>query len=146
MGSVVCGFLDETNARGKGNDSYFVGRLEKDSAVVEYDSTWAEGRGTASLSLLGEKLKWHVLKEIRGGFTPADALLRRAPMSDMTDGSDPSYKHRCEEWRPWIERGKIDALDLREGGSGYSVGIGPCQLSDDLATGNRGSRRRIMGS
>ena len=64
-------------------------------------------------------LNGNVLKEIRGGFTPADALLRRAPMSDMTDGSDPSYKHRCEEWRPWIERGKIDALDLREGGSGY---------------------------
>jgi hypothetical protein len=115
MGSVVCGYLDETDERGKGNDSFIVGRLENGSAVVEYDSTWGDGRGTASLSLLGDKLKWHVLKEIVGGKTPDDEVLRRGPISNM---SNPETKSKCDEWRPLIEGGKTDVLNLRELG-GY---------------------------
>lgn len=66
MGSVVCGYLNETGGRnGRGNNSFFVGRLSKHSTEVVYDSPYAEGRGTATLSLVGGKLKWHALYHLR---------------------------------------------------------------------------------
>jgi hypothetical protein len=120
MGSVVCGYLSETGGRdGRGNDSFLVGRLGKRSTEVAYDSSYAEGRGTASLSLVGGKLKWHVLKEIPGGYTPSEERLGRGRSSNVFNQDDLEHeKSQCIEWRPFIESGNIDDLELQENG-GY---------------------------
>ena len=120
MGPVVCGYLNETGERdGRGNNSFFVGRLGKHSTEVAYDSPYAKGRGTASLSLVGGKLKWHVLKGIPGGYTPSAEWLGRVPTSDFFDRDDLEHdKSQCIEWRPSIESGNIDDLELQEIG-GY---------------------------
>jgi hypothetical protein len=100
MGPVVCGYLSETGGRnGRGNDSFFVGRWGKDSTEVAYDSPYAEGRGTASLSLVGGEFKWHVIEEIPGGYTPSEELLGRVRSSSVFNQDDlelqeiGGYKH-----------------------------------------------------
>jgi hypothetical protein len=120
MGSVVCGYLNETGGRdGRGNNSFFVGRLSENSTEVAYDSPYAERRGTASLSLVGRELKWHVIKEIPGGYTPSEERLRRVPSSSDFNQDDLEHdKSQCVEWRPYIESGNIDDLELQEIG-GY---------------------------
>jgi hypothetical protein len=120
MGSVVCGYLNETGGRdGRGNNSFFVGRLGKNSTEVAYDSPYAEGRGTASISLMGGELKWHVIKEIPGGYTPSEERLGRVSSPGFFNQDDLEHdKSQCIEWRPFIESGNIDDLELQEIG-GY---------------------------
>jgi hypothetical protein len=120
MGSVVCGYLNETGGRdGRGNNTFFVGRFGKRSTEVAYDSSYEEGRGTASLSLVSGKLIWHVLKEIQGGYTPSEERLRRVLSSGVFSQDDLERdKSQCTEWRPFIESGNIQDLQLQEIG-GY---------------------------
>jgi hypothetical protein len=122
MGSAVCGYLNETGGRdGRGNNSFFVGRFGESSTEVAYDSPYAEGRGKALLSLVGGKLKWHVLKEITGGYTPSTERLERVRGSGSGFFDEDELerdKSQCIEWRPFIESGNIDDLELQEIG-GY---------------------------
>jgi len=120
MGPVVCGYLNETGGRdGRGNNSFIVGRLGERFTEVAYDSSYAEGRGTASLSLVGGKLKWHVIKEIPGGYTPSEELLEHVTDSGFFNPDDLEHDRRtCSEWRPFIESGNLEELYLQENG-GY---------------------------
>lgn len=120
MGSVVCGYLNEAGGRdGRGNNSFFVGRLGKDSTEVAFDSPYAEGRGTASLSLVGDELKWRVIKDIPGGYTPSEERLGRVPTSGFFNQDDLEHdKSQCIEWRRFIKSGNIEDLELQEIG-GY---------------------------
>jgi hypothetical protein len=122
LGSVLCGHVDYSGGRdGRGNDSFFVGRYDKLPTIVEYESSYEKGRGTASLSLRGSVLKWHAQKEMPGDLMPADALLERVPPSRfaVNETTAESDRKQCEEWRPLIEGGKTDELMLQEIG-GYT--------------------------
>lgn len=55
----------------------------------------------------------------RPGFTPPEELLGRVPSSGFFNQDDLEHdRSQCSEWRPFIESGNIDDLELQEMG-GY---------------------------
>jgi hypothetical protein len=68
---------------------------------------------------MGGELKWHVIKEIPGGYTPSEERLGRVSSPGFFNQDDLEHdKSQCIEWRPFIESGNIDDLELQEIG-GY---------------------------
>lgn len=113
-GHLVCGIVDSSATYGKRTDvSFFVGKIRRGIAVVEFESTRVESpqRGTARLSIKRGKLKWHVTRRIYGAYTWDVASAKRAEWPEDDHAGLTAW---CSTHWKAIETGNTGNIELHQ--------------------------------